>query len=213
MGIGHVAVGLGLKSADRRLNVGFLIFATLFADFLLGWFTLAGWESYEVPPDYASKHYLLFTFPWSHGLLPDLGWAAGLGVVTAILLRSLRAGVIVILAVLSHYLLDGIVHVKGLPVSGPGSPEFGLGLWQNLPAALTLEVVMAAVGLAIYLVAERKESRARRLGIAAYTSVLSMLLVAGQATATQVPERETMIASWIGAPLLFGAIAFWLDRR
>ena len=167
MGIGHVAVGLGLKSADRRLNVGFLIFAALFADFLLGWFTLAGWESYEVPPDYASK----------------------------------------------HYLLDGIVHVKGLPVSGPGSPEFGLGLWQNLPAALTLEVVMAAVGLAIYLVAERKESRARRLGIAAYTSVLSMLLVAGQATATQVPERETMIASWIGAPLLFGAIAFWLDRR
>src|SRR5439155_3887005 len=120
-------------------------------------------------------------------------------------------GSIVILAVLSHYLLDGIVHVKGLPVSG--SAEFGLGLWQNLPAALTLEVVMAAVGLAIYLVAERKESRARRLGIAAYTSVLSMLLVAGQATATQVPERETMIASWIGAPLLFGAIAFWLDRR
>ena len=94
MGIGHVAVGLGLKSADRRLNVGFLIFAALFADFLLGWFTLAGWESYEIPPDYATKHYLLFTFPWSHGLLPDLGWATGLGVVTAILLRSLRAGAI-----------------------------------------------------------------------------------------------------------------------
>ena len=120
MGIGHVAVGLGLKSADRRLNVGFLIFAALFADFLLGWFTLAGWESYEVPPDYASKHYLLFTFPWSHGLLPDLGWAAGLALLTAILLRNLRAGAIVAVAVLSHYLLDAIVHVKGLPVGlGP----------------------------------------------------------------------------------------------
>jgi hypothetical protein len=67
VGIGHVAIGLGLKSADRRSNAGLLIFAALFADFLLGCFALAGWESYQVPRDYAHKHYLLFTFPWSHG--------------------------------------------------------------------------------------------------------------------------------------------------
>src|SRR5947207_788135 len=147
MGIGHVAVGLGLKRADRRVNVGWLIFAALFADFLLGWFVLTGWEDYQVPTDYASKHYLLFTFPWSHGLLPDLGWAATLGLLTAALLRNLRGGAIVAVAVLSHYILDAIVHVKGLPVDGPGSLEFGLGLWQDLPVALTLELVLAAIGL------------------------------------------------------------------
>jgi hypothetical protein len=47
--------------------VGWLIFATLLPDFLLGWFVLAGLESYEAPNDYPSLHYLLFTFPWSHG--------------------------------------------------------------------------------------------------------------------------------------------------
>jgi hypothetical protein len=36
MGIGHVAVGLGLKYADRRINAGWLIFAASLPDFLLG---------------------------------------------------------------------------------------------------------------------------------------------------------------------------------
>ena len=79
MGIGHVAVGLGLKSADRRINAGLLIFAAFLADFLLGWFVWAGRESYQYPPDYASLHYMQFTFPWSHGLVPLLVWGTALG--------------------------------------------------------------------------------------------------------------------------------------
>jgi len=63
MGIGHVALGLGLESVSPRLNAGLLIFSAFLADFLLGWFGLFGWESYQYPPDYASKHYILFTFP------------------------------------------------------------------------------------------------------------------------------------------------------
>src|SRR5947208_350613 len=44
------------------------------------------------PPDYAENHYLLFTFPWSHGLLSDLGWAVALGAQAGGLLRNRRAG-------------------------------------------------------------------------------------------------------------------------
>ena len=42
MGIGHVAIGLGLKRADPQINAGWLIFAALLPDFLLGLFALAG---------------------------------------------------------------------------------------------------------------------------------------------------------------------------
>ena len=208
MGIGHVALGLGLKRADPRINAGLLIFAAFFADFLLGWFALAGWETYEVPPGYASKHYLLFTFPWSHGLLPDLIWAAALGLAAFAILKSRRAGFVVAAAVISHYLLDGIVHVKGLPVAGPGSPELGLGLWRNLPLELGLEVAMAAAGLAIYFGVVKK----RRIGMAIYTVILTIFTVVGQATATEAPPGGTLIASWVGVPLLCGAIAWRLDR-
>jgi hypothetical protein len=151
MGIGHAAVGLGLKAADRRLNAGLLIFAAFFSDFLLGWFTLAGWESYEYPADYASVHYMLFTFPWSHGLLPILVWGASLGLLVWAFRRETRAAVIVGIAVVSHFVLDGLVHVKGLPIAGPGSWALGLGLWRNLPLELEIEAAMTVLALVLYL--------------------------------------------------------------
>jgi hypothetical protein len=67
MGIGHVALALGAAKATPRLNVGWLVFAALVSDFLLGIFALIGLEHASVPPDYAQRHYLLFTFPYSHG--------------------------------------------------------------------------------------------------------------------------------------------------
>ena len=74
MGIGHAAVALGASRAEPRINVGLLIFAALLADFLLGIFAALGLEQAHVPPDYASRHYLTFTFPYSHGLVSLLIW-------------------------------------------------------------------------------------------------------------------------------------------
>lgn len=202
MGIGHVAVGLGLKSAAPRVNAGLLIFAAFLADFLLGCFAIAGWERYDVPADYASGHYLLFTFPWSHGLLPLVAIAALAGLA----MKELHAGAAVAAAVLSHYFLDGIVHVRGLPLAGPDSWKLGLGLWRNLPAALSLELLMAAVGIWLYMRA------APRRAMPVYTAILAVFLVTGQAIATTAPPPAALMASWILAPVLISVPAFWIDR-
>src|SRR5690242_10186135 len=172
MGIGHVAVGLGLKSVDRRINVGWLIFAALLPDFLLGWFVLAGLESFALPDDYASAHFLLFTFPWSHGLFAEIVWAAIAGVLTWRVSRRLSAAVAAAAAVLSHFVLDGIVHVKGLPLAGADGPSFGLGLWRNLWLELTIEVAMAALGLMIYRSAVRSGGSNRWRAMAIYIAAL-----------------------------------------
>ena len=76
MFVGHLGVGLGLKKVEPEVNLGLLFFATLLLDFLLGIFVLMGIEQVHVPADYASLHYLMFTFPYSHGLLASLIWAA-----------------------------------------------------------------------------------------------------------------------------------------
>ena len=212
MGIGHVAVGLGLKRADRELNAGWLIFAALLPDFLLGWFALAGWEGYEAPPGYPAKHYLLFTFPWSHGLAADLAWAAAASLLAWALTRRRVAALVASIAVLSHFLLDGIVHVKGLPLDFGSGPVFGLGLWRHLPLELSIEVGMAAAGLWIYCSAVRDRAKGRGVGMAIYIALLTVFLVAGEAGATEVPPRGGLIASWPAAPVAMAAIAFWLDR-
>jgi hypothetical protein len=213
MGIGHVAVGLGLKRADPEINAGWLIFAALLSDFLLGWFALAGLETYEAPPDYASRHYLLFTFPWSHGLAAEWVWAALAGLLAWTLTRRGRAAVVVAIAVVSHFVLDGIVHVKGLPLIAGDSPAFGLGLWRHLPAALAVEAALAAAGLWIYLSVARKPLRGAGIGMAIYTVALALFLMIGQASATGTPPRGALVAGWLLSPPIMAGIALRLDRR
>ncbi len=213
MGIGHVAVGLGLKRADRGINVGWLIFATLVPDFLLGWFVLAGWETYEVPAGYASGHYLLFTFPVSHGLPADEGWAGIAGSLAWSCTKRRVAALAIGVAVLSHFLLDGIVHVKGLPLAGTSGPAFGLGLWRHLPLALSIEAAMAAVGLWMYWSVVIKDRPGNGSKMAIYIAVLTVVLIVGQAGAPQSPPRASLIASWLIGPPAMAAIAFLLDWR
>jgi hypothetical protein len=193
------------------VNAGLLIFAAFLADFLLGWFGLAGWEGYEVPPDYAHRHYLLFTFPWSHGLLPDIGWALIFGGAVWLLRKDRLAATIAGIAVLSHYLLDGLVHVKGLPIAGPGSPEFGLGLWRNLPLESAIEASMALMAMLIYWRVSADRATGRRIGMLIYVALLGALTIGGMVTATEVPPRSTLVASWLIAPVAIAAVAAWID--
>jgi hypothetical protein len=206
VGIGHVAVGIGLKSADRRLNAGILVFAAFLADFLLGWFVLAGWESYRYPADYDSVHYMLFTFPWSHGLAPLTLWSGVLAFLWWLFRRDRRAAWLIGAAALSHFLLDGIVHIKGLPLAGPGTYEFGLGMWRHMPLELAIEAAMAVAAMVLYW----RDNR--RIGMPIYVLVLGAVTIAGQATAAGQAPRNALIASWIAVPVVSAAIAGWLDR-
>jgi len=207
MGVGHAAVALGASRWAPRVNAGWLVFAALLADFLLGIFAALGLEQAHIPANYSTGHYLTFTFPWSHGLVPLLVWGALLGLLVS---RGERRAFVVISAlVVSHYLLDGIVHVAGLPLLGEGSPKVGLGLWKNMPLELAIETALAAVGVSIYLSATRS---AARWGVVA----LMLILTAGTWTpmfATTAPSTAQMIPGWIGLPLVFSALIYVLDRR
>jgi hypothetical protein len=203
MGIGHVAVALGAARAAPRLNVGWLVFAALLADFLLGIFASFGLEHATVPVDYASKHYLLFDFPYSHGLLALLLWATIFGFLASrpFGLEGRRIGMVVGLAVLSHFLLDGLVHVAGLPLIGEGSPKLGLGLWEDMPLA----------GIAVYWKLAGSSS-VSRYGMTIFV-VLFTSMTWTQLALTTPPQAKQLNVSWVVVPLVLSAIAYGLDRK
>jgi len=215
MGVGHIAVALGASKGAPRLNVGWLVFAAFLADFLLGIFAAVGLEHVSAPPDYAARHYLLFTFPYSHGLLALLVWAtiAGFLISRAHGFDRERLFLLVAVVVLSHFVLDGLVHVAGLPLVGENSPKLGLGLWNHLRLELTLETVMAIAGVAIYW----KLSGASRSGLSRYGMAIFVMLVTAmtwtQLSATTPPSTQSMTVSLLIVPLAFSAIAYGLDRK
>ena len=84
-----------------------------------------------------------------------------------------RLFLVIAALVVSHFVLDGLVHVAGLPMAGKNSPQFGLGRWKNMPAEL-LETVMAPAVVVIYWQVAGN-SAASRWGVATFMVLLTAL--------------------------------------
>ena len=213
MGVGHVAVAIAASKAAPRVNVGWLVFAALLADFLLGIFAYFGLEHATVPADYASKHYLLFTFPYSHGLVPLILWGMIFGLLVSWPHASMRSRVFLVSAalVVSHFVLDGLVHIAGLPIAGQNSPKLGLGLWRNMPLELTIETAMTFIGAVLYWRAA-STSHLSRYGVLAVTFLLAGLTWT-QLLGSAPPDTNQLIFGWIAFPLILSGLIYAFDWR
>ena len=116
MFLGHVGIGLGLKAAAPRASLGTLLLASLFIDLLWPFLLLLGFEHVEISPGDTALTPLSFTYyPFSHSLLAVVFWAALFGGITYLIRRSSRHAWVFGMAVLSHWVLDLLVHKPDIP--------------------------------------------------------------------------------------------------
>ncbi|HHO55261.1 MAG TPA: hypothetical protein ENK21_02655 [Trueperaceae bacterium] len=214
---GHLAAGLALKKADKRINLGYLFFAALFLDFLLGIFVLLGLEQIIVPENFSELHYLRFVFPYSHGFLATIIWSLCAFIMAQFIFRKrnnrTRAGLIMAVAVFSHFFLDWLVHIPELPILGIGSSQIGLGLWNNLGLSLALEAFLVLIGLGIYQFSNPSPNAKTRYGVSILVLFVLLMTVLGQALSNKAPPTLGASISWIGQTLFIAGIAYWLDRK
>ena len=214
---GHIGVALVAGRVEPRVNVGVLAGASLLLDVLLWLFVLIGWESAEIPPDFAATHQPAFVFPYSHGLLAAVGWSVLAGAAALLWSHSRpapiarRIAALAMTVVFSHWLLDALVHRPELPLAGAASPPVGVGLWDHLPAALAIEVATVGVGMVLYFRTSRLP-RARRLGLGAVVVLVTAFTVAGMTVAPAPPSSAAMAASSLAAIALVCALMGWLGR-
>ncbi|MBK9925841.1 MAG: hypothetical protein IPP66_11170 [Anaerolineales bacterium] len=219
MFVGHLSAGLVLKKMERRINIGWFFFAGLFHDFLLGILILMGLEQVQVPENFAQLHYLTFIFPFSHGLAASIFWSVlAFGITYMALPRWAskernQAGVAMGLAVFSHFVLDWMVHIPEIPLLGESSPKIGLGLWNNLPLALTLETALVVTGFAFYLLVIKPKTNLARYGIGILLLFLTILTVTGMLFGETPPPATGAALSWIVEPLVICGLAFWFDKN
>jgi hypothetical protein len=99
------------------------------------------------------------SIPWSHGLFIAVVWSVAAAAIAYLVYRDRRTSGVLGLTVLSHWVLDFIVHLPDLPLFFAESPLLGLGLWGSGPGLIAsgvLEVALFAGGAAIYLVARKR---------------------------------------------------------
>ena len=152
MFIGHYAVA-PIAAATGKVKLWQAFIAVQFVDFVWAVLNLLGVEKTRIIKDFtASNHVDLYHMPFSHSLLFTVFWAVIAGGLFWLYngRRNNGGTLIIIMLVISHWVFDVIVHAPDMTIM-PGGEKFGYGLWNNLWAALALEIGLIVGAMTIYI--------------------------------------------------------------
>jgi hypothetical protein len=200
MFIGHFGVALAAKRLAPRTSLGLLVFAAAFLDLIWPIFLLLGFEHVRVVPGITKvQPFDFYDYPFSHSLTMTLRWALAVGLIYFLVRRYVRGAWVLAALVISHWVLDFVVHRPDLPL-WPGGPKLGLGLWNSWPGSISAELLLFGVGIYFYLRATRARDR---VGAWAVWSLIALLSLGWLATLFGPPPPDTH-------QLAIGALAIWI---
>ena len=213
MFIGHFAVGFGAKRWAPAVSLGMLFFASQFADLLWPNLVLAHIEHVDLKPGATVVTPLDFvSYPYSHSLLGLAIWGALIGILyRTIRKRSWKTAFILMIAVISHWVLDWVTHRPDMPITLSGATKVGLGMWNSLPLTLVIESAMFIIGIFLYAQSTTALDRTGKFAfvlLAAFLYLFYLLALFGP-----LPPNTTAIA-WSGEAMwLLILWAWWADKH
>jgi len=150
MFVGHFAVGLAAKRLAPAVSLGTWFLAVQLVDLVWPFLLLAGVEHVGIAPGITAFTPLdFYDYPITHSLVGGAVWAILLALFSRSFYKDPRILALIAAGVLSHWVLDFIVHRPDLPVL-PGGPYVGLGLWNSVATTLALELAMFGAGIYLY---------------------------------------------------------------
>jgi len=212
MFIGHFALGFALKRAAPRANLGWLIASVSFLDLVWPIFVLTDIERVEVDQGNTVFTPLDFVFyPYSHSLAAALIWSVIFAAVYLVFSKYKTGSVVAAVGVLSHWILDAIVHRPDLPLYPGSERKIGFGVWDSFPATLVIEIAMFGLGVWLYSASTKA---ADRIGKYAYFAFVIFLILVYFANAfAPPPPNATAVAIVATLAWLFPFWAAWFDKH
>lgn len=141
MFIGHWAPALAAAAASKRApKIGALFVAAQLVDWAFFGLLLFGVEHMRFSPGISMMNPMdLYHMPYTHSLLGAAGFAAVFAALVWLGSKDRTAALIAGAVVLSHWVLDLLVHVPDLTLAG-SPPKLGFGLWNHPAIEMPLEV-------------------------------------------------------------------------
>lgn len=212
MFIGHQAVAFATKRVAPRTSLGVLMGAAMFLDLLWPVLVLAGVEKVRIEPGNTAFTPLAFDYyPFSHSLATSLAMSVLIALVYWRTTRYATDAWVVGAAVFSHWVLDFVSHKPDMPLA-PGIPtRVGLGLWNSIPATMTVEICMLAGGLWLYTRTTRPNRKSGCLSLWILVAFLGLSYL-GNAFGPPPPNWQAL--AWVAmAVWLLPLWAGWVDRQ
>ena len=149
-------------------------------------------------------------YPFSHSLLFVLIWSVLFGGVYYMFKGSIKNSIIIAILVLSHWILDLLVHKPDLPLY-PSGPFEGLGLWNSPVIAIIIEALIFTGGLYLY----SKSTKAKnKKGIYVFWSLIIFLVVIHIVNLISPPPPNSASIAYASLSLwLLIPWAYWADKN
>jgi hypothetical protein len=154
MFVGHYGVSFAAKRVAPTVPLWVLFISVQLLDVFWAPFVLLGIEKVRIVPGItASNPFDLYYMPYTHSLLAAVLWSGAAFLVYRVSSKQGRTGkaaFVVVLAVLSHWLCDFVVHRPDLPLYD-NTAKVGLGLWNAPAIAFALEATLLFGGMWLYI--------------------------------------------------------------
>ena len=212
MFIGHFGAGLVAKKFAPRVSLGMLFLSAQFIDLLWPTLLLLGWERVRIAPGETPGVPLVFEhYPLSHSLFAVGMWAVVIGLIYYFIRREKRGAWVIGLAVVSHWVLDLVVHVPDLPLYPGDSPLLGLGLWQSVAWTQVVEFTLLGLGVWLYTRVTKATNGRGRWG---FVGLIVFLVIIQVGNVMGPPPPSVTAIAWVGqAQWLLVLWAYWVDRH
>jgi membrane-bound metal-dependent hydrolase YbcI (DUF457 family) len=159
MYIGHFGVAFAARAGSRRVPLLMLFVAACWSDLLMLVLLALGVEHLRIQPGITVVNSLdLYDYPFSHGLVSNIAWAALIGFGWYLWKRDKSGSWLLAGVAMSHWLLDFLTHRPDLPLFS-GDPKVGLGLWNHWVPSLIVEGMIFIVAIGWYLYSTKARSK------------------------------------------------------
>ena len=208
MFIGHWAPALVAATRPRTPGLATLFVAAQLVDWAFFGFLLLGVEHMRFSPGISAMNPMdLYHMPYTHSLAGSAVFAGLFGGAIWLASKDHLAAMLGGAVVLSHWLLDLLVHVPDLTLAG-SPPKLGLGLWNYPAIEMPLELAITFGALWFY-------ARARRPATSRLLILSGVLLVLQTVNWFAPIEPEVTAGTSLLAMFAFGLVtmaAWWMAR-
>lgn len=190
MFIGHWAPALAAAATSRKAPpLAVLFIGAQLLDWGFFGLLLLGVEQMRITPGISAMNPMdLYHMPYTHSLLGAGLIGGAIWALRSLVLRDAVGGLIGGTVVLSHWLLDLVVHVPDLTLAGR-PPKLGLGLWNHPWVEMPLELGLTFGALWLYVRA-RRPAGSRVLVLAGVLLALQAINWFGPAEAEVTPATS-----------------------
>lgn len=214
MFIGHFGLSFAAKKVAPKVSLATLFIATQFVDILWPFMLVFNIEKVAVTPGYTKTNAFEFLhFPYTHSLLMGIVWGAVLGIIYWLFKKDMRGAIVIGICVLSHWLLDLIVHVADLPLTPFSDFKVGFGLWNHVAITLVIETALFLAGTYIYATFTKAKNRIGNWGL--WTLMILLLLINLSNTFGPTPPDSVMVlfVSFMMLMVIIIALSYWVDKN